>query len=197
MKRTMGVGLAMALALGVVACDMETDAVETTPTVDPPDAPAAERDDRDQPVRVQMHDRDGNHVGDGTLTARNGSTEVAIRVHDMEPGIRGFHVHEHPRCDPPDFETAGGHFNPDDREHGFENPEGPHAGDLPNLRIREDGSADTTFVSEHLLLRNGDRALLTTGGALMIHAEEDDYRTDPTGDAGDRIACGVIVAERR
>lgn len=196
MQRTMGLGLAMALALGVSACDVEGDAVETTPTVDHPDTAAMEQTDRDQPVRVQMHDRDGNHVGDATLTPRNGSTEIAIRVHDMEPGVHGFHVHETASCEAPDFESAGGHFNPDDRQHGFDNPEGPHAGDLPNLRIGEDGAADTTFVNENLLLRNGERALLTTGGALLIHAEEDDYETDPAGDAGDRIACGVIEAPR-
>jgi superoxide dismutase, Cu-Zn family len=193
MQRMRGMGLAVALGVAITACDVNDDAVETTPTVDPP---AAERDDRDQPVRVQMHDRDGSHVGEATLTQRGGGTEVAIRVHDLEPGIRGFHVHETPRCDPPDFESAGGHFNPHGQEHGFNNPEGPHAGDLPNLRIGEDGAADTTFVSEHLRLHNGEEALLTTGGALVIHAEEDDYETDPTGEAGDRIACGVIEARR-
>jgi len=109
----------------------------------------------------------------------------------------GFHVHETPRCDPPDFESADGHFNPDGREHGFENPEGPHAGDLPNLRIGEDGSVDTTFVNENLMLRNGNLALLPGGGALLVHAEEDDYETDPAGDAGDRLACGVIEMDAR
>jgi len=198
MQMMMGMGLVLVWSLTVAGCDTAGDTADTAPPADAGEGPATPpADDRDAPVRVQMIDRGGAHVGEATLTETAAGVEIALRVDDMEPGIRGFHVHETPQCDPPDFESAGGHFNPDDREHGFDNPQGPHAGDLPNFRIGPDGSADTTFVNENLVLRNGERSLLPGGGALLIHTEEDDYETDPAGDAGDRIACGVIEADSR
>jgi Cu-Zn family superoxide dismutase len=106
-----------------------------------------------------------------------------------------FHVHETGSCDhTTGHESAGGHFNPTSQEHGFLAPEGPHAGDMPNLEVAEDGTANATVENPRVTLRPGlpNSLLDEDGTALIIHAEEDDQRTDPTGNAGDRIACGVI-----
>jgi Cu-Zn family superoxide dismutase len=106
------------------------------------------------------------------------------------------HVHENGACTPPGFESAGGHFNPDARKHGVLNPDGPHAGDLPNLDVEEDGSADTTLTVPSGLLTEGPGSMIgTQKRALVIHADPDDEKTDPSGNSGGRVVCGVI--ERR
>ena len=100
-------------------------------------------------------------------------------------------------CEGPDFESAGGHFNPADAMHGMDNPDGPHAGDLPNIEASSDGTASQEFTAENVTLAIGEEnSLLKEGGtALVIHAAEDDQTTDPSGDSGDRIACGVVTGE--
>jgi Cu-Zn family superoxide dismutase len=119
---------------------------------------------------------------------------VGISIAGLAPGLHGLHIHESGRCAPPDFASAGGHFNPTVRHHGLQNPEGPHLGDLPNLLVEADGSADTSFSLDPLLLRPGPLSLLDSAGtALVIHAERDDQRSDPSGGSGDRIACGTIT----
>ena len=106
------------------------------------------------------------------------------------------HIHETGACTPPDFTSAGGHFNPASKRHGLLNPEGPHAGDLPNLLVREDGSADTTLTVSPSLLTEGPGSMIgPQKRALVIHADPDDQKTDPSGNSGARVVCGVI--ERR
>jgi Cu-Zn family superoxide dismutase len=96
------------------------------------------------------------------------------------------------RCEPP-FTTAGGHFNPGGRKHGFSNPDGMHAGDLPNLRVGKDGTAEAELLTAQVTLSPGPTSLLDAdGSAIVLHAGPDDYVSDPAGNAGDRIACGVI-----
>lgn len=147
-------------------------------------------------VTVDMLDRKGMPIGAVRLTHHDEGVHIAARVSGLEPGEHGFHVHENAACDPPSFESAGGHFAPGDRQHGLRNPQGPHAGDLPNLRARDDRVADTTFVAPNLSLRGGDGSLVGVGGAaLVVHSGPDDYRTDPSGDSGERVACGVIEIE--
>ena len=111
----------------------------------------------------------------------------------LPPGMHGFHIHAVGVCTPPDFKSAGGHLNPTDKHHGRLNPEGPHLGDLPNLTIGANGSADTSFAVPKALLGSGEGSLFQAEGtALVIHADPDDYRTDPSGNSGDRIACAVV-----
>jgi len=106
------------------------------------------------------------------------------------------HIHETGACTPPSFESAGSHFNPTSKKHGLLNPEGPHAGDLPNLVVGADGSADTTFTVSATLLAQGSGSMLgAPKRAFVIHADPDDQKTDPSGDSGSRVVCGVI--ERR
>ena len=103
-------------------------------------------------------------------------------------------VDEVGKCELPDFESAGGHFNPTDASHGLDHDEGPHAGDLPNLEVGEDGLVDEEIIAENVTLKSGEEnSLLQEGGtALVIHAEADDGTSQPSGDSGDRIICGVI-----
>jgi Cu-Zn family superoxide dismutase len=124
-------------------------------------------------------------------------------VTDEARGEHGLHIHETGECTAPDFSSAGGHFNPTDAEHGLLQPDGPHAGDLPNIWIEADGSADYTVTTNLITLepgdgqrpaQMGDRSLFDSdGSAVVLHAGPDDYITDPAGDSGDRLACGVIV----
>jgi superoxide dismutase, Cu-Zn family len=135
----------------------------------------------------------GDRVGLATLTDSAGTVRLGVSASQLSPGPHGLHFHAQGTCTPPDFASAGAHFNPDGRKHGRLNPEGPHLGDLPNLIAGSDGSADTSFIVAHDLAEPGARSLLQPGGtALVIHAKPDDERTDPSGDSGDRVACAVI-----
>src|SRR5699024_2249947 len=102
--------------------------------------------------------------------------------------------HEKGSCEAPTFESAGGHFNPDDKKHGFDHPDGPHAGDIEKLEVMEDGTVDATFLNDRVTLEKDQANSLfyEEATALVIHAEPDDYYSQPAGDSGNRIACGVI-----
>jgi Cu-Zn family superoxide dismutase len=128
-----------------------------------------------------------NRVGSGA--------RLGVSVSGLAPGLHGIHIHEQGTCTRPDFASAGAHLNPDHRQHGLDNPAGPHAGDLPNLMVEDDGSADTIFaISPNLL--GGEGSLFQAGGtAVVVHAERDDQRTDPSGSSGARVACGVVERE--
>ena len=119
---------------------------------------------------------------------------IAVEVSQLPPGMHGFHIHAIGKCDPPDFQTAGGHFNPFGKKHGLKSPEGPHAGDLPNLEVGPDGRGKIEATVGGLTLgKEGLVVLLGSNGtAVVIHAGPDDGMTDPAGNAGARIACGVI-----
>jgi Cu-Zn family superoxide dismutase len=107
--------------------------------------------------------------------------------------LHGFHVHAVGKCEGPEFKTAGGHFNPATKEHGLENPKGAHAGDMPNLAVGPDGNGKGEFLARGATLGDGAGSLFPEGGtALVLHAAPDDMKTDPAGNAGARIACGVI-----
>ena len=127
-----------------------------------------------------------------------GGVHITVSAIGLPPGIRGFHVHEVGDCDPGDgFESAADHFNPTDAAHGWDSPDGPHAGDLPNLHVHEDGTVAVEFFHPLLSLEEGDEASLIGGNgtAVVVHEHADDYSTQPSGDAGSRIACGVIELE--
>jgi Cu-Zn family superoxide dismutase len=145
---------------------------------------------------ASLFDSSGTRVGLATFARSGSSTSMSISVSGLTPGRHGMHVHENGACTPPGFESAGGHFNPDARKHGVLNPDGPHAGDLPNLDVEEDGSADTTLTVPSGLLTEGPGSMIgTQKRALVIHADPDDEKTDPSGNSGGRVVCGVI--ERR
>lgn len=140
---------------------------------------------------AQIRTADGTEVGTATASEIDGALRVTVNGVGMPPGERGFHIHQVGACDGPDFQTAGGHWNPTNAQHGTQNPAGPHAGDMPNLNVAADGTATATFTlpaGSFAGLMDGD------GSAIVVHDGPDDMRTDPAGDSGARIACGIFTA---
>jgi Cu-Zn family superoxide dismutase len=136
----------------------------------------------------------GQSVGVATLTELSGTVRIVVDVKGLPPGPKALHIHAVGKCEGPQFTSAGGHFNPGKKEHGLLNPQGPHAGDLPNMTIMADGSGRMETATDRVSLGVGPTALLDDdGSAIVIHAAPDDFKTDPTGNSGSRIACGVIV----
>lgn len=154
----------------------------------PPPAPA--------PTVAAMKTADGKDVGTASFTQTDHGVLIAVKVHDIAPGRHGLHIHAVGACTP-DFQAAGGHFNPGNAEHGFHAPGGYHAGDLPNLDVAADGTAEAEFFVPDLTIHGNAREGLpltlhdVDGSALMIHAATDDYTT--MASSGGRLACGVIV----
>lgn len=152
------------------------------------------RDRTAQEAVAELRNAEGEVVGTAIMQEVEEGVQIAFTAMNLPPGPRGIHIHETGECVPPGFESAGPHFNPTDASHGLADPEGPHLGDLPNLVVEPDGTAEVTFVAQRAnLAAMGERSLLAGDGtALVIHAEPDDQITDPAGGAGERIACGVI-----
>ena len=146
------------------------------------------------PVTVKLKNRDGNPVGTVKLIEEEDALRIMVDAKNLSEGTHGFHFHEKGLCEAPDFESAGGHYNPTGASHGLAHEEGPHAGDLPNLEVGPDGTVKEEFFVENLTLKAGEEnSLFPDGGtALVIHAEADDGTTQPSGNSGDRIACGVV-----
>jgi Cu-Zn family superoxide dismutase len=144
-----------------------------------------------------LKDKDGKQVGVATLIQTDQGVRVAVTGHRLPPGPKGLHIHETGVCQPPEFTSAGGHFNPHGKKHGRMSPEGPHAGDLPNLVASAAGEGGVDVVNSLITLRPGQPNSLVggKGTAIVIHAGPDDEKTDPTGNSGGRIACGVIAKD--
>ena len=152
-------------------------------------------DDKMPSKAVVLHDAKGAVVGTATIEQAKQGVEIHLALKNLTPGDHALHFHQSAKCDAPDFKSAGGHFNPTAAHHGLHNPAGPHAGDMENITISADGTTTQTVVDERVNLETGKpNSLFTNGGtALVIHANSDDMTSDPAGNAGDRIACGVIT----
>lgn len=146
-----------------------------------------------QSASAPMKNADGKEIGSVNLTQTNQGVLINISVKGLPPGEHAFHVHAVGKCEPP-FTTAGGHFNPGGKKHGMMSPEGQHAGDMPNLHVPQGGDLTVEVLNTNITLEKDkpNSVYDADGSAVIIHAGKDDYRTDPTGDAGGRIACGVI-----
>jgi len=142
---------------------------------------------------VTLRDADGADVTTLTLSDAGNGILVTGTLSDVPPGPHGFHFHAVGKCEPP-FESAGGHFNPTGRQHGILNEAGHHAGDMPNVIMPETGKGTIQVFVEGVTLAEGEDGSLRDddGTAIVLHAGPDDYKTDPAGDSGDRIACGVV-----
>jgi len=135
----------------------------------------------------------GGDVGTATITPRDSGVQIEGTFSTLPPGTHALHIHTTGTCTAPDFTSAGGHFNPGGKQHGKDNPNGHHAGDLANIEVDANGAAHVSVTVPDVTLGDGANSLFHTGGtALVVHAAADDYKTDPTGNAGARIACGVI-----
>lgn len=138
---------------------------------------------------ANLQNADGKAVGTATAMPGADTLTLSLRAEGLPAGEHGVHVHMVGKCEGPRFESAGAHLNPGNKQHGLENPQGQHVGDMPNLTVGEDGRGTITYP-----LKGGsiDALLDADGSALVIHAKVDDQKTDPSGASGDRIACGVF-----
>ena len=148
-----------------------------------------------KPVTVSLKDGDGKDVGTARISdgPAGKGVKIALNLKGLPAGEHAVHIHKTAMCEGPKFTTAEGHFNPESKKHGMQNPDGPHAGDMPNFTVNAKGMAKVSVMDPRVTLGEGANSVFTGGGtALMVHAKGDDMKTDPAGNAGDRIACGTI-----
>lgn len=144
-------------------------------------------------ARATLKDAQGKTLGEATLRDSAAGVLVKLDLQNVPPGPHAFHIHAVGKCEAPDFMTAGGHFNPTTMKHGLLATGGPHAGDMPNLFVPADGKLSVEVLDTNVTLATGAKSLFDAdGSALVLHATADDYATDPAGNAGGRIACGVV-----
>ena len=148
-------------------------------------------------AHADLVNAEGKSIGTATLVPMGGGVHITATLSHLPPGTHALHIHAAGKCEAPGFTTAGPHFNPENKQHGTENPMGAHAGDLPNFDVGKDSTAHLSVMASHVTLGAGENSLFHSGGtALVIHEKADDNKTDPAGNAGARIACGVIVASQ-
>jgi Cu-Zn family superoxide dismutase len=147
-----------------------------------------------QMKHVDLKDAKGNSVGMAMISpARGGGVSVELTLKGLPPGEHAVHLHSVAKCEPP-FKSAGTHFDPTNKKHGLQNPDGPHAGDMPNFTVAANGTARTTITNKNVTLGSEANSIYAGGGtALVIHEKADDMKTDPSGNAGEPIACGAIT----
>jgi Cu-Zn family superoxide dismutase len=160
-----------------------------------PRAASSERSS-DRPVEAfaELKNAQGESVGSAVLREAGGRVRVVVQARGLTPGRHGIHIHSVGRCEPPSFESGGDHFNPSGKAHGLESAAGAHAGDLPNLEADQSGTVQYIADAARVTLGAGPNSVLDEDGStIVIHAQPDDQRTDPSGNSGERVLCGRIV----
>ena len=146
-----------------------------------------------QSAHADINNAQGQKIGTAEIRPSHGGVLIEVNVSQLPPGTHGIHIHNVGKCEGPAFTSAGPHFNPTTKKHGKDNPEGPHAGDMLNLEVKADGTGKASLSDPNVTLGDGPNSLFHEGGtSLVIHATADDYKTDPAGNSGARIACGVV-----
>ena len=144
-------------------------------------------------ARAPIKTADGKDVGEAIVAQGNGELLVLVEASGLPEGVHGAHIHMTGKCEGPDFKSAGGHWNPADAQHGLENPQGAHKGDLANLTVDRLGKGTLESTIRDATLQGGPNSLMDAdGAAFIVHEGADDQKTDPSGDSGSRIACGVF-----
>jgi Cu-Zn family superoxide dismutase len=146
-----------------------------------------------QKASAVLKDASGKEVGRAVFTATPSGALLDLNLTAAQPGVHALHIHAVGKCDPPDFKSAGPDFNPDQTKHGIMDAEGPHAGDLTNIHVPPDGKLEVEFLNPVVTISQEAALLDTDGTSIVIHANADDYKTDPDGNSGPGIACGVIT----
>ncbi|WP_342432826.1 superoxide dismutase family protein [Neobacillus sp. FSL H8-0543] len=148
-------------------------------------------------IEVEIFNAVGDSLGNVTLTEQASGVKAEVDLKGLSAGEHAIHIHDKGKCEAPEFKTAGNHFNPEDKEHGLLHPKGAHAGDLPNLIVEDDGSVKAELMVPAVTLKDGKTSLLTKEGTtIVVDEEKDDGMTQPSGDSGNRIACGEISKDK-
>jgi Cu-Zn family superoxide dismutase len=170
---------ALPVVLAASACATTADTATAAPT-----------------ASAKLAAADGAARGTATVTQAADGLHVVVRAMGLTPGIHAVHIHTTGQCAAPDFASAGGHWNPTTRKHGKDNPAGMHMGDMPNMTVGPDGSGSIEYHVADAAISEGATPLLDTdGAAIVVHAQADDNVSDPAGNAGGRVACGVLAAK--
>jgi len=145
-------------------------------------------------ARADIKNAEGKSVGSAGLRETQDGVLITVNVTGVPQGLHAVHIHAVGKCEGPAFTSAGGHFNPLNKKHGLKSADGPHAGDLPDMYVNKDGVGRYEALMESITLGSGETSVFDAdGSAIVIHASADDNMTDPSGNSGDRIACGVIT----
>ncbi|MFZ3576795.1 superoxide dismutase family protein [Virgibacillus sp. DJP39] len=154
--------------------------------------------DEQTSLTVDMYNAAGDMVGTAKFGEQPEGVSIKVKVEGLTPGLHGIHVHEFPECEGPDFKSAGNHFNPEGKEHGLMNPKGPHLGDLPNVEADASGVVDVELMLASATMLEGKSSIFKNGGkSLIIHSEQDDGVSQPSGESGERLICGEIKLESK